>query len=275
MGWRKTIRTLSALERSAQQSRRAVQRQNARINRSIEAVESEVSRERSKLQRIEQAILEKPISALKVAFSPETGAWECCHFGDDRGQVKWGISLDLQPEPATFVPRSVTVGPRTFTPASIVLAKWATYVAFTISEPDVPSKAKKSKLIYKSQPSRNAVLVRYGAQSHRAREGTLDNPVPTYGASYGLVAFPPAKADSNLSNVSIDFLLGNSPISIRVVLNRPEALLAEVRSSPTLLERFDEKSTPAMAQVRSQVRRSGCSVIGLALLLFLAFTVVW
>jgi hypothetical protein len=233
----------------------------------VSTVDAEFEREMQKVASLEDKIRAKPILASGIQYDTAADSWFMKRFGDEAGTIKWGLRLEFTPANATFGD-AVCGGNRTYHLLSVACTKWAVYAAFELSANT--SQEKTTKLLSRTDPTRNRVFLISSSSRLQAIEGTLDLELFGPHPAVGLVAFPVPQGSAK--NVSIEFVFKSGPGRIPILFGDEDVFQRESMSDGlveavrnllgTHLASFKGDAEKTKEEIgRMAARRSGCLLL--------------
>lgn len=281
MGWKGTMRSISAAgnraARASERHSRAVSRIQSKAGSVLAALDSEVEKELQRIEKFEEKVSAHPVKALQLWY--ENGAWSTAPFKEQTGRITYSVQYKVPSQDVSFTPGAVEIGGVTITPRAISASQYFTAIAFDAS-PAAGEGGRVLKLVYPNKPEASRVAI-------ASPTGEIFNPLDTNldGRLFpgttraGIVTFEPFTAGVDWFEILFEApprkgQAEGDTVRVRVTAPTMSADMAACLAGPNILENLTEQlraqQQQAHANVAEQVKKatsSGCSVVvALALL---------
>jgi hypothetical protein len=187
-------------------------RAHAKIDRLTDRFEAEFESDVAKARKIENRIINKPITASGVRYDRVSDTWNFKTFEDTTGQLQWSFDVAFESDSFTCE-QSVIDGPRDFELVAFASTHWAAFAAFAVSSTN--QDGKKTKLFTKTNPERNRVYLIVNGNRYRAIEGELDIDVFGPSSEIALVAFAPPQEPITTATIGFDLDCGPTQMPVK------------------------------------------------------------
>jgi hypothetical protein len=156
---------------------------NSLLGRMDDRIDTEVFKDKAKVQQFESRLREKPISLCGLNYSLHDKRWSLKPIVDDTGNFKWTVAASYENDQVDFGSALVD-GDLKLEPIAAAVTSTGIYVAFRRSG----TTKRAQKILFRNDPSRNRLFITIDGRNYRALEGTVDQP-DIDGIS--IAAFPP------------------------------------------------------------------------------------
>ena len=140
MGWKGTMRSISAASnraaRASDRRSRAVSKIHSKAGSVLAALDAEVEKELQRIRKLEEKVCEQPIKALQLWYEGG-GAVQTAPFKEQTGRITYSIQYKPPTQDVSFEPGAVEIGGITITPRAVSVSQYFTAVAFDATPPPV------------------------------------------------------------------------------------------------------------------------------------------
>lgn len=276
MGWRGTLRGLTAVARSVDQANRRRERQHARLvgqaNGLLSSLEAEVQRDAKRVQAYEDKVYARPVNTMQLEYTSD-GRFVAKPFEDRTGNISFCLQCSFGPDAVSFEPKTVAFEGRVFEILACAVTQYATFIAFDVrGAPDVAG-SKSTRLVCIKSPADGKVAIVANGQIHHAFDGTIDGPIPGAATKRGIIAFQPFSTP--VDSFELYFMPKESkrvpdpePLVVKIAGEDLLEAIGKLDDEPSFLDNFHEIAEREMGTIRARMESemkkaasSGCLVV--------------